>query len=64
MQLVELRHSFTATLAGRVRALGEPKLDFIASDLTDDEQATVRTMLSGRSAARSGGPVAYLPLTA
>lgn len=43
---------------------GIDKLDFVSADLTDDEQATVRTILGGRPAAGTGGLVTYLPQAA
>lgn len=58
---VEVRYGFHATLAGRVRALGEPESDYIAPDLSNEEREAVLTFLGGRSTARSGGPIAYLP---
>jgi hypothetical protein len=58
---VEVRWKFSAELAGRVRILGDPDADFIRPTLTPQERAVVVRFLSGRSAARSGGPMAYLP---
>lgn len=58
---VEVRWSFDATIAGRVRALGEPDRDYLAPGLEADERDAVVAMLAGRSSARSGGPIAYLP---
>jgi hypothetical protein len=60
-QQVQVRYAFGAELAGRVRTLGEPETDFISPTLTPQERAVVVRILSGRSAARSGGPMAYLP---
>ncbi|MGW4774187.1 transcriptional regulator [Nocardia sp. NPDC004278] len=61
---IEIRHAYTAKLVGRVRELGVPELDYIAPDLTVDDREVVKTILGGRSTARSGGPIAYLPKTA
>ncbi|TFH68152.1 hypothetical protein [Cellulomonas sp. HD19AZ1] len=58
---VEVRYAFSASIAGRSRALGEPERDYLAPDLSDQERDTVQVMLGGRSSARSGGPFAYLP---
>lgn len=60
---VEVRYAFNATLAGRVRALGDPERDYVADDLSPQERHSVLMLLGGRSAARSGGPFAYLPRT-
>jgi hypothetical protein len=59
--VTHVRYAFTAMLAGRVRALGEPDRDYIAPALDSEVESTVRTLLGARSRARSGGPVAYLP---
>ncbi len=56
-----VRHAFTATLAGRVGALGDTATHRITSDLAADERAQVQALLGARSAARAGGPVAYIP---
>jgi hypothetical protein len=58
---VEVRYAFSASIAGRSRALGEPERDYLAPDMSDQERDTVQVMLGGRSSARSGGPFAYLP---
>lgn len=60
-EFVEVRHAYKAELAGRVRQLGSPELDYIAPNLSPAEQETVRIFLESRSTARSGGPIAYLP---
>lgn len=60
-RIVEVRYEFFAELAGRVRTLGVPDADFVSPTLTPQERAVVVRFLSGRSAARSGGPMAYLP---
>ncbi|MDN3461131.1 hypothetical protein [Rhodococcus sp. APC 3903] len=66
--MTEVRHSFEATLAGRVLELGHPREHdngpgafYISGDLSSDEKDRVLFLLKGRSTAKSGGPIAYLP---
>ncbi|MDH6284314.1 transcriptional regulator [Prescottella agglutinans] len=67
-QMTEIRYSFEATLAGRVRELGHLRADenhheafFVDTALSPADQERVLHLLKGRSTAKSGGPIAYLP---
>lgn len=67
-EMTEIRYSFEARLAGRVKELGHLHADEDSSeafcidpDLSDAERERVLFLLKGRSTAQSGGPIAYLP---
>ncbi len=59
--VTHVRYAFEATLAGRVRALGEPGRDYVDPTLPPELADAARVMLGARSTARSGGPIAYVP---
>lgn len=60
----EVRHRYHARLAGRVGALGEPSSYRIRDTTVEEEyQELTRQLLGRRSAAVSGGPLAYLPVS-
>lgn len=61
----EIRHCFHARLAGRVGALGDPASYQLKDQTVEGEyRELTQRMLGRRSAARSGGPMAYLPTIA
>ncbi|MCJ0906162.1 transcriptional regulator [Rhodococcus sp. SRB_17] len=56
----EERVSFVATLAGRVRELGAPHLNYIDKSLSAEDQEIVRTLLTSRSTSTVPGPCGKL----
>ncbi|TXR51556.1 hypothetical protein [Quadrisphaera setariae] len=60
----EVRHRFQARLAGRVGALGSPETyELKDASVEADYQDLTRQLLGRRSAAVSGGPLAYVPMS-
>lgn len=54
------RVAYEATLAGRVKVLGEPDANYVDTTLSDQEQDTVRTLLTSRSSSNVPGPCGKL----
>ncbi|MBX4171232.1 MULTISPECIES: transcriptional regulator [Rhodococcus] len=54
------RTVYDATLAGRVRELGKPELNFIDPNLSPADQEIVRTLLTSRSTSNVPGPCGKL----
>ena len=57
----EVRHRFTARLAGRVRCLGDSETYWVNPEIEPDYRELTASLLGNRSAAKSDGPIAYLP---
>ncbi|KAB2585654.1 transcriptional regulator [Rhodococcus erythropolis] len=54
------RTVYDATLAGRVRELGRPEMNFIDPALSPEDQEIVRTLLTSRSTSNVPGPCGKL----